>query len=204
MTIITIEPEDIKQAEDVISGTYERMRHIRPGDKVLDIGAHVGYFTMLAARKVGPKGFVVAFEPHPVIFERLEKNCKGLKNVELVNAGALDEDKTMNLWEEEGNSGGNSFFKPKGRNKYVPTNVLNIGKWLAASHFMPTVVKIDAERSENLILESLMAINLKADMAIEIHSKELFDKCSTILKSNGYEISPDNFEEQVYYAYTKT
>jgi len=40
-------------------------RYLRPGMTVLDIGAHVGLYTLLAARKVAPTGRVIAFEPSP-------------------------------------------------------------------------------------------------------------------------------------------
>jgi FkbM family methyltransferase len=40
-------------------------RYLRPGMTVLDIGAHVGLYTLLAARKVTPNGCVIAFEPSP-------------------------------------------------------------------------------------------------------------------------------------------
>ena len=36
---------------------------ITPGDTVLDIGANIGYFTILASRLVGPEGHIFAFEP---------------------------------------------------------------------------------------------------------------------------------------------
>lgn len=44
---------------------------IRPGDTVLDIGANLGYYTLLAADLVGPEGQVVAIEPNPDVFRRL-------------------------------------------------------------------------------------------------------------------------------------
>lgn len=44
---------------------------IRPGDTVLDIGANLGYYTLLAADLVGPEGRVVAIEPNPEVFRRL-------------------------------------------------------------------------------------------------------------------------------------
>jgi FkbM family methyltransferase len=53
----------------LLLGTYEPeqsglfQKHIRAGEQVLDIGAAAGYYTLLAARLVGPSGQVVAFEP---------------------------------------------------------------------------------------------------------------------------------------------
>ncbi|MGH9406318.1 MAG: FkbM family methyltransferase [Terriglobia bacterium] len=47
---------------------------IKPGMRVVDIGAHIGYFTLLAASAVGEKGTVFAFEPHPGSYELLQRN----------------------------------------------------------------------------------------------------------------------------------
>jgi FkbM family methyltransferase len=49
---------------------------IRPGDVFWDIGANVGYYTCLAARRVGASGRVVAFEPAPVTRKFLEDNIR--------------------------------------------------------------------------------------------------------------------------------
>lgn len=50
-------------------------RLIDPGDRVVDAGANVGYLTSLAAVRTGPQGKVTAFEPHPRVFEILERNA---------------------------------------------------------------------------------------------------------------------------------
>jgi FkbM family methyltransferase len=47
---------------------------LAPGEVFWDVGAHVGYFTLLAARSVGPAGKVVAFEPSNDAWERLTRN----------------------------------------------------------------------------------------------------------------------------------
>jgi FkbM family methyltransferase len=49
-------------------------RALRPGDVFFDVGANLGFFTILGARLVGPSGKVVAFEPHPANVEALRAN----------------------------------------------------------------------------------------------------------------------------------
>jgi FkbM family methyltransferase len=51
-------------------------RVIRPGDIVLDVGANVGYYTLLSAALAGPTGSVFAFEPHPVNFGLLARSVQ--------------------------------------------------------------------------------------------------------------------------------
>src|SRR5436189_1117591 len=59
----------------LLLGTYEREQsglfreHLRPGEQVLDIGAAVGYYTLLSAKLVGTAGSVVSFEPDPINLE---------------------------------------------------------------------------------------------------------------------------------------
>jgi FkbM family methyltransferase len=50
-------------------------RYLRAGDVVVDAGANIGTYSLLAATRVGPSGQVIAFEPAPVAFERLRENA---------------------------------------------------------------------------------------------------------------------------------
>ena len=54
------------------SGLIKRV--LRPGATFIDIGAHIGYYTLLAARQVGPQGRVLAFEPAPDNYKLLARN----------------------------------------------------------------------------------------------------------------------------------
>lgn len=54
--------------------TEAMMRHVRPGMTVLDIGANLGYFTMLLADLVGHEGRVLAFEPNPEMASRTQRS----------------------------------------------------------------------------------------------------------------------------------
>jgi FkbM family methyltransferase len=79
----------------VYLGAYERWetgvvrRLLRPGGCFVDVGANVGYFTLLAARLVGPGGKVFAIEPSPYAADRLATatSVNGLANVRLERCG---------------------------------------------------------------------------------------------------------------------
>lgn len=65
---------------------YDICASLKPGDVVLDVGANIGSFTLLASRLVGPKGRVVAVEPAPDNVNCLRLMCErnGLHNVQIV------------------------------------------------------------------------------------------------------------------------
>lgn len=65
--------------------------YLRPGDGFVDGGANIGLYTLLAAARVGPTGWIDAFEPSPRAAERLRRNVShnGLLNVR-VHEVALD------------------------------------------------------------------------------------------------------------------
>lgn len=50
------------------------MQCIQPGDVVADVGAYVGLYTLAMARRVGPSGKVIAFEPDPDSFDGLSRH----------------------------------------------------------------------------------------------------------------------------------
>jgi FkbM family methyltransferase len=76
---ITVLPDGIGR-NLAVSGVFDLCvtesihRLLDPGDMAVDVGANVGYLTNLMATRVGPTGSVLAFEPHPVVFEVLERN----------------------------------------------------------------------------------------------------------------------------------
>ena len=73
---------------------------IKPGSTVLDLGAHHGYFSLLAARHVGKKGKVYAFEPAPENFQVMKKNIElsHLTNVVVVNKAVSDKRDTVQFF----------------------------------------------------------------------------------------------------------
>jgi len=76
--------------EPIITEIFRRL--LCPGDVVLDVGANIGYYTLLAAGRVGSRGRVHAIEAHPGTFEKLRKNValSALGNVTLHQLAATD------------------------------------------------------------------------------------------------------------------
>jgi FkbM family methyltransferase len=76
------ETGDILQRRVYVFGVWEPhisrwvKGFLRPGDVALDIGANVGYFSLLCATQVGQTGRVIAFEPVPSIVDRLRGNLE--------------------------------------------------------------------------------------------------------------------------------
>jgi FkbM family methyltransferase len=71
------------------------MRNLRPGDTFCDVGAHFGYFTLLASQLVGENGRVIAFEASRSTYGILKKNTAQAANVTALHRAASDENKTL-------------------------------------------------------------------------------------------------------------
>lgn len=92
-------------------------REIKENDIVLDIGANIGYYTLLFARQVGTKGKVYAFEPEPNNFSLLAKNVliNKYENVIYIDKAVSDINGSQKLFLSEYNIGSQKlqFFRWK-------------------------------------------------------------------------------------------
>jgi FkbM family methyltransferase len=97
------------QWEPAITAVFEST--LRPGDVVVDVGANVGFYSVLAGTLVGPSGRVFALEPSPSIRQRLAANLElnGLHNVEVLPFAAWHETGEATLQLMDGNRGGSSL-----------------------------------------------------------------------------------------------
>ena len=78
----------------------EILSHFKPnyGDIVVDVGAHIGHYTLIAAKRVGPKGKVISIEADPKNFEILNKNIELNKlndNVITINCAVSSKEEKM-------------------------------------------------------------------------------------------------------------
>lgn len=86
---------------------------IEPGSTIIDVGAHVGYYTLLAARLAGNAGLVYAFEPEPQNHELLVQNVdlNGYTNVIPISKVVSNEPGTATLFLTSFDSGRHSTYQ---------------------------------------------------------------------------------------------
>ena len=137
---------------------------LQPGMTVLDIGAHHGFYSLLASAKVGAQGRVIAFEPSPREREKLVCHLvlNGCTNVQ-VEPCALDEREG----EAEltvvggGNTGCNSLRPPLVSEpvEAVPVPVTNLDTYLSRQEMQPVdFIKLDVEGAELGVLKGARAL----------------------------------------------
>jgi FkbM family methyltransferase len=84
--------------EPVITECFRRM--LAPGDTFVDVGANIGYYSLLASRIVGSQGHVYSIEASPTIFPLLQGNIalNHAANVEIIHAIAAGHDGEQEFW----------------------------------------------------------------------------------------------------------
>jgi FkbM family methyltransferase len=142
------------------SETAAFLTHAREGMCVFDVGANIGYYTLLAARAVGPSGRVYAFEPEPHNFELLTRNVaeNGFTNVRPVNAAVSNRAGVVRLHLDDANFGAHSFDPGSVRNssgRSVEAETVRLDDFAeeAGAFDASILVKVDVQGAEGLVVE---------------------------------------------------
>ncbi|MGE3619305.1 MAG: FkbM family methyltransferase [Acidimicrobiia bacterium] len=135
---------------------------LRPGMDFLDVGANVGFFTMLAARIVGPAGRAVAIEPVPANVAQVRANARRnrLSNVEVLEMAAGDAvgTTTLVLAAHPGGAAIASAGDPPDATGTIDVEVTTVDALVAAGRIpAPAVVKVDVEGAEAAVLRGMAA-----------------------------------------------
>jgi FkbM family methyltransferase len=88
----------IKSHDSEIRLTGFLLKTLRPGDVFIDVGAHYGYYTLLAVHIVGPEGHVRAFEAAPDSLALLKANTEGLSQVRVTASAVSDHSGEITFW----------------------------------------------------------------------------------------------------------
>ena len=142
------------------------LAHLGPGQVFLDVGANVGYYALLAAQLVGPRGRVVAFEPNAAVRTRLEDHVRWNRVGDIVSvAGVALSDapaQTTDLFvpprdEESGIASLDRTPALEARGaRPVRVQSQRLDDWLETSSLARvSVMKIDVEGAEARVIEGM-------------------------------------------------
>ncbi|HVB99615.1 MAG TPA: FkbM family methyltransferase [Candidatus Dormibacteraeota bacterium] len=151
----------------VLDGHYERAtralveRLLPPGGTFIDVGAHVGLYTLVAARRVGPGGRVYAFEPEPNNFQLLTQNIQrnGYANVTPVPCAVCERTGQSPLFvSRQGNDRHSLFRNPRSpiREQRQAVETTTLDDFLASAGWPEIdLVKMDIEGAEPLAIAGM-------------------------------------------------
>lgn len=126
---------------------------IKPTDTILDIGAHIGLFSVFFSKKLNSKGRVICFEPTPGTFQILKRTVElnDLRNCTVVNAAIADKSGSLsfNLTSKDGEgSNANSLVQTERTVNVTEVKVFSIDDYRRIEKLKIDILKIDVEGYE--------------------------------------------------------
>jgi FkbM family methyltransferase len=145
-------------------GFYEKYetalfkRLVKKGMAVVDVGANVGYYTLLAAHLVGDDGKVFAFEPDPYNFDLLCKNIElnGFRNVIPVRKAVSSKSGKRKFFLDKNNLGGHSLSEANVRTgASITVEATSLDDYFKNTDYKVDVIKMDVQGLEMEVLEGM-------------------------------------------------
>jgi len=130
---------------------------LAPGGTFLDIGANIGWYSIVAGLTVGAAGRAIAFEPDPLNFSLLRENAalNALANIELVNKAASDRDGRGLLFLSPDNLGDHRLFPAVEQRHSVAIETIRVDSFFGHQPPAIDVVKMDCQGAEGHIVAGM-------------------------------------------------
>jgi len=177
-------------------GTYELQKQlvfwesIKPGMVVFDIGAHVGFYTMLASVALGDQGEVVAFEPFPHNVDFLKRHLaiNHRRNVRIIEAAVGSRNSQGRF-----RTGADTSTGCVSDNGDLAVPLVALDDLVSSGAVQPPqIIKMDIEGGEYDALAG--AKNLLAEwhpqIMLSTHGPDVHSKCLSLLQAMGYNVVP--------------
>jgi FkbM family methyltransferase len=173
-------------------GTYESekaqllVRHVKPGGTFYDVGANVGFYTLLASRLLGPAGRVLAFEPSP-------RNLGFLRHHLVLNSAANVEVLDVAISDSEGVAQFSVDGDPK-KSQLTAAGDITV-RTTTLDRLMgelppPDLIEMDIEGAEYAALRGAEQLLRRSSPAIFLstHGPEIHQACCELLRTLGYKL----------------
>jgi FkbM family methyltransferase len=133
---------------------------VKSGDIVVDVGANIGYFTLIFAQLVGEHGKVLAFEPDNKLFRILEANIQnnGYKNVTLFRKGLSDQNTSAILYLDKYNNLDNRIYASSSAAEEVEIQLVKLDDFISEYTSHVDLIKIDIQGAEGLAFRGMQNV----------------------------------------------
>lgn len=172
-----------------VEQTSAMVREIQSGDTFFDVGANVGYYTVLASRRVGPDGHVAAFEPvvRNVAFLQQHTVLNDARNVEILPLAISAETGFSSFAAGPHDSMGKLDANGNGEMLVATVTLDEIAERI---NKMPDVIKIDVEGAEMDVFRGAVRIlnEKRPKIFLSTHSTKLRTECLDHLRGLGYTV----------------
>lgn len=169
------------------------VQFLKEGDVCLDVGANVGFYTLLTSSLVGEGGKVYAFEPTPRTFDILRKNSTGKKNVTHINAALMEAEGKRDLADYGAEKSGLNTILPTSSPDGISPVMFSVEATTLDSYCLshdirPTFIKIDTEGAEEMVLKGgLKTLAAHHPVLIIEVQRETPQNVITVLSALGYQ-----------------
>ncbi|MGY8913518.1 MAG: FkbM family methyltransferase [Flavobacteriales bacterium] len=138
---------------------------LSPNDFVIDVGANIGYYTVLFSKLIGSRGKIIALEPDKKNFSILSLNVKlnQINNAELMCAAASDFNGEGMLYFSEWNFGDHRIYPSQEQSSGNDIKLIKLDDLIKKIGKPPKLLKIDCQGAEIMILKGLTE-SLKSEM----------------------------------------
>jgi FkbM family methyltransferase len=140
--------------------TYLTLKHLQSGDVYVDIGANIGYYTLLAAQKVGDQGKVIAYEPDTDNFSLLQHNIalNGFKHTQIFQLALYDKNTEGELFLSDDNFGDHRIFAAHENRDSRTITLVKGDEHVSRQSTRIDFLKIDTQGSEFFVVNGLMQL----------------------------------------------
>jgi FkbM family methyltransferase len=164
--------------------------YAKQGAIVADIGAHIGFYTLLLSRYVGGTGTVLALEPDPANLVRLRQNLKinSINNVRVIDRAAAATTCTL-YFDARGHTTSQLVSDEALPESAIQVRTVSLDELFCQEHTkIPSLLKIDVEDYEAAVLQGgkqFLSQN-RPTLLLEIHSKQSMLDCLRLLMPLAY------------------
>ena len=134
--------------------------HLKDGQTFIDIGANIGYYTLLAARIVGPQGKAYAFEPDATNYKLLQKNiaANGYANVVAVNKALSNKTGTTRLYLNPSNRGDHRIYDSHDGRSAIGIEMVTLDQYFKKLDKKVHFIKMDIQGAEAAALDGMRGL----------------------------------------------